>query len=264
MLGEFVMTHWKALSIVVTALSFAACQTTSPPELNTSTAPAYLSSPLPTHSASPDILNSPSPSVPVTVGKPVNTRCTADAADTNMYLLLGPSRQTGWCMLVLPLEGYRIVGYSLIYPDTWSVRLAGVEAMNLLFNEGESDATKPLLLVQLTTSDLPLEQADAAVYGYEMSGPEPLVKATEVVISKTVVQLGGVHPTLILDTQEGSTYIRRYFLTSPAANPKEAISGTNGVYVFRMSTSQANIATPSWQSFVHTVEAMILSFKLLQ
>lgn len=153
-----------------------------------------------------------------------------------------------WCEMKLPLSGYKTIGYSLIYPENWIVRLAGAEGMNLGFDKANGQS----LFIQLTTTELPLEKADEAAYVYEMSDPDPLVEPGESQISK-VIQTIGDRQVLVLLSSKGDISIRRYFLLH---------SGT--LYMFEIKTPTVDLATDETRELVEDVEEMITSIEFVR
>jgi hypothetical protein len=59
-------------------------------------------------------------------------RCAIDesqAGPVDHLLILSPAEDGGYCRLELPLQGCSAVGFSLEYPDSWKVILAGPEGL---------------------------------------------------------------------------------------------------------------------------------------
>lgn len=168
-----------------------------------------------------------------------------------------PSSRANWCGIVLPLEGYKVAGYSLAYPEDWTVRVAGVEGTNLMFNEGNSRAPWQVF-VGLTMTDLPLERAGEATYGYERSGPEPLVAPEETILDKRLANLGG-RPVLVLSTSRDDLSIRRYFLLYQAGEGKLYRST---LYMFEVRIPRSEAGTGKYVDFLRLVEEVVASITM--
>ncbi len=123
------------------------------------------------------------------------------------FMVIKPSSEKGWCEASFPLTGYKTIGFDFKFPLWWTVRPVGPEGMNLLF---ETDTGQKVFL-QLTITNLPLERADEATYGFERSGPEPLVDPDEIRVSKTLQRIGD-KDVLVLVTRKQEKAIKRYFL----------------------------------------------------
>jgi hypothetical protein len=158
------------------------------------------------------------------------------------------SDRVGWCQVELPLSGYKTIGYSLIYPENWIVTLAGPEGMNLIFDTENGRS----VFVQLTNTELPLENADEATYGYEMSGPDPLVDPGESQISKEIHTIGGKQALLMLSSKSDIT-IRRYFLLH---------DGT--LVMFEIKTPTVDLVASETVGLIEDVEDMIRSLAFVR
>jgi hypothetical protein len=167
-------------------------------------------------------------------------------------MVLESSRRSGWCEVSLPLIGYKTVGYRLRYPAGWVITLAGAEGMNLLFDASINSKKNQRVFVQLTETDLPLKQADKATYGFEMSGPDPLVGADENQISRAL-QVIGDKQVLVLITSKSDLSIKRYFTLH---------NGT--LYMFEIETPAADIGTSEYTELAAQVEEMISSLQFMR
>ena len=174
-------------------------------------------------------------------------------------VVVAPASMRGWCEIRLPLEGYRVAGYGLFYPEGWTVRLAGAEAMNLAFNEGEDDPARWAVFVQVTPAELPLERAGEATYDYELSGPEPLVDPGETILQKEVRSIGE-QQVLVLSSSQDDLAIRRYFLvhTWPYKGTLSA------VYMLEVKAAQAEAGTPEYAQFLGLVERMVATVQFVR
>lgn len=168
------------------------------------------------------------------------TRTPCNSSSYNLGLAVFPSKRQGWCEAYLPLRGYRGDGYSLQFPEGWTVRLGGAEAMNLVFNENSQDSSVLPLFIQRTgISDITLENLDSAVYGFEMSRAKPLVSPSEQRLEKKTVTVGSTEGVnvLWLRTLDQDYEIQRYFL--PFQSKRNCKSDCSVVYVFQVSFKQA-------------------------
>lgn len=213
--------------------------------------PTMLPTSSPTKIITPTDVTSPSPTVPIDTATPtvsatdVPQRCTnpLQTVYVNDLIFTEPADRDGWCKVKLPLIGYKTIGYTLIYPEDWIVTLAGAEGMNLLFDTERGQR----VFVQLTTTELPLERADEATYGFEMAGPEPLVAPDESQISKAIQNIGDKR-VLVLLTSKGDISIRRYFLLH---------NGT--LYMFEIKVPKVDLDTDEIVELVADVEEMVAS-----
>ena len=155
------------------------------------------------------------------------------------------SQEDGWCELSLPLIGYSYTGYTMRYPDSWNVRIAGAEGMNLYFNKGVYTGNAQELFIGITRTKLPLEQADKSTYSFEQSAASLLVDPTEQVVSKTIENVGDKQ-VLHLVTEQDSHPIHRYFLLH-----QESEDAT--VYMFKTSSDN--------EVFLSDIKQMISSMK---
>src|SRR3989344_1757349 len=163
--------------------------------------------------------------------------------------IISKSTREGYCDVTVPLAGYKTIGYSLSYPEGWTVRLAGAEGMNLFFNEGINSGTKKGLFLQLTLTDLPLEQADKATYNFEWSGADPLVSPEESIQSKRIETIGDKQ-VLTLITSEGDLYLNRYFLL------KKRNEYTT-LYMLRSEDSKSDYEDRDYIEFLNIVREII-------
>lgn len=152
---------------------------------------------------------------------------------------LRPSNYPLWCEIFLPLKDYSVSGYHLLFPSVWTVRIAGAEGMNLLFNEGK----KSEVFLQVTETTLPLEQATQATDSFESRGPMLLIDPQEKIITKILLSIGDKHVLRVSTTKEDQTYVR-YFL-------KHTKNDQQAFYVFRIQQDD--------QELEHIVESMIAS-----
>ncbi|HLC04338.1 MAG TPA: hypothetical protein VJK02_14985 [Anaerolineales bacterium] len=168
-----------------------------------------------------------------------------------------PSDSVGWCELSLPLKDYVSVGYSLVYPANWTVRVAGAEAMNLLFNEGVEAGTSQEVFLQLAVTYLTLEQADQATYGFESSGPEPLLGPSETVTRRTIGTIGDKQVLVVRSSVEGFS-LRRWFLLY---RPQDAEEDYSTLYMFQVRTPTAISTTVEYAELLGILERMISSMQ---
>ncbi len=109
--------------------------------------------------------------------------------------------------VTVPLDGYKVSGYSLIYPSDWTARIAGAEGMNFLFNESKQNE----IFLQLTTTEYSLLDSYKADYGFEFSTPEPLVDMENgEVTQKRVFKIQG-KDVMVMDIKYADN-IKRYYL----------------------------------------------------
>ncbi len=249
--------HTRRLLVVIALLLVNACSTL---EMGIETTPhtngPWQASPLvtPTTLSAMSATSSVSPLPPATLvntisGCPTNPEQAGVIAQA--HLVVESSRRSGWCEVSLPLNGYKTVGYSLRYPAGWIITLAGAEGMNLHFDAKTSSGKNPRVFVQLAATDLPLKQADKATYGFEMSGPGPLVGADENQISRAL-QVIGDKQVLVLATSKGDLSIKRYFTLH---------GGT--LYMFEIETPAADIDTSEHAKLATQVEEMISSLQFM-
>lgn len=116
--------------------------------------------------------------------------------------------------------------------------------MNVYFNKG-SDTE---VFIQLTSSNLALEQADKATYSFESSEEIPLVDPDETEISRKIEEVGGIK-TLRLLTSLDDTTVVRYFLT-------HAQGDKTSIYMFK--------TTGESDAMEESVRKMVASFKTQQ
>ena len=169
-----------------------------------------------------------------------------------LHIDVKPSQRDGWCEVSLPLNSYKTIGYGLRYPAGWVITLAGAEGMNLRFDTSASSEKNQGVFVQLAMTDLPLEQADKATYGFEMAGPDPLVGADESQISRAVQTIGDKQ-VLVLITSKSDQSIKRYFTLH---------SGT--LYMFEIKTPPANFGEGEIAELSVQVEEMISSLRFMR
>jgi hypothetical protein len=149
------------------------------------------------------------------------------------------------CKLTLPLKGYAVTGYSIDYPKSWKVRIAGAEG---IFNEGVNSGPNQELFIQLTATGLQLSDAGKAVYGFEQMGPEPLVEMKEMEVSNKVEQYGSNRVLNLVTKLDGNT-IQRFFILKSEGD-------YSTLYMFKFD--------PDNGEFTSTVKALVSSFKPLK
>jgi hypothetical protein len=152
----------------------------------------------------------------------------------------------------LPLNGYTTIRYSLRYPTGWVVTLAGAEGMNLRFDAQTYSGKDQEVFIQLTRTDLPLEQADQAMYGFELAGPYPLVGVDERQINRTTQTIGD-KLVLALITSQNDLSIKRYFTLH---------RGT--LYMFEIETPSRNFGDRENAELLARVEEMIASLQFVR
>ena len=162
------------------------------------------------------------------------------------------SEKSGWCELEVPLRNYRTFGYRLMYPEEWSVRLAGAEGMNLLFNEGIRSGKNQQVFLQLTLTNLPLENADQATYSFEGYGPEPLVDSDELVQEKSIETIGDKQVLKLITSKEDEGLVR-YFLRYKST-----------LYMFEIVTPVSDFNNDDHKQLLQLVEEMIVSMHILE
>ena len=170
---------------------------------------------------------------------------------TSEKIIIKKSQKTGWCELEVPLRGYRTFGYRLIYPQEWSVRLAGAEAMNLLFNEGVLSGKNQQVFLQLTLTDLPLEKADQATYSFERLDPDPLVDPDELVKEKSIDTIGHKQALKLISIKENQALVR-YFLRYKTT-----------LYMFEIVTPLSDVNNDDYNKLLQSVEEMVGSMNFL-
>lgn len=156
----------------------------------------------------------------------INSSCSSQYPPELMTI--ETSEHTGFCKL--SVSGSNLNGYSIIYPETWLVRLAGAEAVNLIFNEG-TDREIFLGLISNENALFDLENVDKVSYGFEMQEAKSLVDPNEVVISKEI-KIVADKQILRLKTSLNYTTIQRYFLLRQ--NSKSQV-----IYVFELKMLNA-------------------------
>lgn len=180
----------------------------------------------------------PLPTVPAQLSQ--QPRCNEE----DVTFKVKPSTEHGLCELSMMLKGYKVSGYTVQYPELWNVSAAGAEAMNIYFNKG-SDTE---VFIQLTSSNLALEQADKATYSFESSGAIPLVDPDEVEISRKIEDIGGIKALRLLTSLDDQTVVH-YFLT-------HAEGDKTSVYMFR--------TTGESDTMEEVVRKMIASFAIVE
>lgn len=131
--------------------------------------------------------------------------------------------------VTVPLEGYKVSGYSLLYPNNWTARIAGAEGMNFLFNESKPDE----IFLQLTTSEYALSDSYKAEYGFEGTATEPLIDTVNgKVIQKRIIKIQG-KDVMIMDVKYTDN-IKRYYLL---IHQGEIF---NTLYVFSVENNKEN------------------------
>ena len=158
------------------------------------------------------------------------------------------SEHTGFCKLSVLGSGTNVNGYSIIYPEAWLVRLAGAEAVNLIFNEG-TDRKIFLGLVPNEGAPFDLENVDTASYGFEMQEAKPLVDPNEVIIIKEIKVVADKQ-ILYLKTSLNDITIQRYFLLRQ--NSKSQI-----IYMFELNMLNADHPSEEEIELLAMVEDLI-------
>lgn len=256
--------------LLLPALLFlaAGCAQTAP-----TASPTPFPTPLPTATSAPLPTPRPSasPTLPATMTQPVAVASETPTTKPNPYLAspvppatlaqcplhpeqmqfqaglsLKPSEQEGWCEVILPLPYHATIGYGLRYPAGWTVAVVGAESMNLGFTLGPMEFQPHDVAILLTLSELPLERADEATYGFEQSPPAPFVAPDEIEVSRAIRTIGDKEVLMLRTTQEAST-IQRYFLLH---------GGTLYNVELRAATAEVGDADMPLQA---TVETMIAS-----
>jgi hypothetical protein len=173
--------------------------------------------------------------------------------------------EDGRNVAIVPLL-YADKGYCLQYPDTWEIELEGLNESGLFFNRsiikngGSTDVFPPTttgtiqaLQVQVTgRDDLSLEDADKATMSYELSGPHPLVKADEKVISKNIITIG-TKEVLRLRTQLRDVIYTRYILVH-----------NKFIYYFRAAARTTYVSSKDYTAFLSNVEQMVASMQFVR
>lgn len=175
----------------------------------------------------------PLPTAPAQISR--QARCNEE----DVTLKVKPSTDQGYCELSMTLTGYTVSGYTLRYPEIWTVNTAGAEAMNLFFNKG----TDTEVFIQLTSSNLALEQADKATYSFESSEAIPLVDPDETEVSRKIEEVGGINTLRLLTSLDDQTVVR-YFLTHVEGDK-------TSVYMFK-TTGESDAMEESVRKMIST------------
>jgi hypothetical protein len=246
------------IALILIMLWMVACSSRLPTPLS----PIFTEAPSPVRAkaATPTLMASPAapvalPTHPLSVSF---AHCSSTAPKE--LIDLEHSDRQGWCRLLLPLKDYTTVGYSLTYPDDWKVRVTGAEAMNLIFNEGTKSGKNQEVFIQLTTTESPLEQADQATYGFEMSGPNPLVDPMEVVISKAVESIGDKQVLILVSAKDDQSFTR-YFVIHRDETQKGDVST---LYMFRIITPKPEVNTAEHGELLDVIKEMITSMQFVR
>ena len=240
----------RALSFIVIIAIAAGC------------APAVTPSPTPRLATPPVTIypTRPVKAIPDSTQVPTSVPTTACHADP--WLVVVPSVEEGWCELFGSL--FHGPNYAMPFPRGWTVRLAGAEGINLMFNE-ESEALSALpLFVQMTgvSASLPLDQVDRATYGFEMSPEEPLVDSTETILEKRIATVGSREGrnVLFLVTRQGDHMIRRYFVKHDQTESK---SPAGEVIMFESRFPTDKNDSPELMAFFGSVEEVVARMRFI-
>lgn len=158
----------------------------------------------------------------------------------------GVECDAGMCTIEVPLADYKSIGYSLSFPSDWSVRRAGAEDMNLLFNESVHNGSLQEIFLELTTSDLPFDEIYKSVYTYE-STSEPLIPSTETVTSTLEMDMLGKR---VLKVETDNNLVDRYFLA-------KSDDEYQTVYMFEISYGEGTYTALEEEGIIQNVEEMI-------
>jgi SanA protein len=246
------------LCCLIVLIGLSACQpggapaSTSTPLPPASRAQPPVGTPLPAPTKPAPVVETPLPATPTVPAASAGGAC---GLSPNLVVTVSaqPSGREGWCQIWLPQPGY-----GLNYPQGWTVRVAGAEGMNLLFNEGMNSGAQRELFIQVTTGDLPLERADEATYGYELYEPEPLVDPDETIVSKSVETIGEHQALVLLSTRDGVS-IKRYFLVHAGRFSRPE----NGIYVFVVKAPEQDAGTGAYQSFLGVIDELVASMRFV-
>lgn len=146
------------------------------------------------------------------------------------------------CRLVFPLLGYNVSSYEFNYPENWSVRVAGAEGMNLVFNEKGKDK---VWAIYLTTTKLPLSESYKATYGFELGPTTAYIQENEVIQSKKIENYGE-NQVLSLLTDENGIKRQKYFILKNNGD-------YSSVYVFDLKEN-------SDPEFISAIQNVLTSF----
>ena len=135
-----------------------------------------------------------------------------------------------------------------MFPFWWTVHPTGAEGMNLIFETDKGHE----IFVQLTTTNLPLEQADEATYSFERSGPDPLVNPDESQVSKKIQNVGDKKVLVLITTNSDQT-IKRYFMIH---------NGT--LYMFEVKMSEKNFDAEESMVLFLQIEEIISSMQFVR
>ena len=170
----------------------------------------------------------------------------------------------GGCLVTILPGTHKDIGYSLIHPENWNVSLVGANSYNLSFNHNSQCGSKQELFLQVISTSLTLEETDQADAGDEIIGARPLVLPEETILDREIIFLYDLLPALQLDTSVEDIRIRRYFIIKDIPLPKESSSSLSMLFMFRASATTETYDTDEYQEFLHQVEEMALSLKVLQ
>lgn len=170
----------------------------------------------------------------------------------------------GGCLVTILPGTHKDIGYSLIHPENWDVSLVGANSYNLSFNHNSQSGSTQELFLQVISTRLTLEDADQADAGDEIIGARPLVLPEETILDREIIFLYYVQPVLQLDTSVEDIRISRYFIIKDIPLPKESSSSLSMLFMFRASATTETYDTDEYQDFLHQVEEMALSLKVLQ
>ena len=261
--------------VVLVALLLAGCTAQSPTRsiIPTSTTQAqpiasFTYTPVPTDTSAPTVLPTdtaaPADTTVPTKFPPdrlVLTPCSSHEPE----LVVFPLAEGGKCEVYLSLHWFGGPGgYSLRVPSSWTVRKAGPEGMNLMFNDESNDLYRlPLFVQRILITDTTLERLDTVAYSFELSPLEPVVKPSERRIKKEIITVGASETVnvLALETIEQNEEIHRYFL--PFMTTHNCKNDCAAVYVFQVRFMQSERNTPQVKQFLDQLQDVVASIRFV-
>lgn len=123
----------------------------------------------------------------------------------DQFMVITSSENARRCNGVFPRDSFTL---SFTFPTWWMVHPVGAFGQNLLF---ETDKGQETLLVLETNTGLPLERADESEYYFAPGYSSYLVSPEEPRISKELQTISDKE-VLVLETADGDSFIRRYFV----------------------------------------------------
>ena len=154
----------------------------------------------------------------------------------------------GSCRAVFPLPGYSVSSYEFNYPDDWSVRVAGAQAMNLGFNESIDNKKWFLFLAK---TQLPLEEAYRATSEYEGASSK-YFEESETIASKKVETYGDNKVLNLVTTDEKGTTMQKYFILEDEGE-------YSTVYIFDLEDNNDPEFISEFQEVLSTFHAFSVS-----